>query len=108
MCESDMVSFSALLSLPYRIVGLRCVGWGYVREIGNVFGRKGSRLVRDCRWVLMEDWMVGRSTVVSSKLQLLFSTTALRSRHCRAAHLANDVLANGSAACSCDEISQKV
>jgi hypothetical protein len=103
-----MVSFSALLSLPYRIVGLRCVGWRYVREIGNVFGRKGSRLVRDCRWVLMEDWMVGRSTVVSSKLQLLFSTTALRSRHCRAAHLANDVLANGSAACSCDEISQKV
>ena len=62
----------------------------------------------DFRLVLMGDRMVGRSTVVSLKLQLLFSTTALRSRLFRAAHLANDIVANGSAACSCDEVSQKV
>jgi hypothetical protein len=77
-------------------------------DLSDKVFEEGFRTVWDFRLVLMEDRMVGRSTVVSFKLQLLFSTTALRSRLVRAAHLANDVLANGSAACSCDEISQKV
>ena len=101
-------SFVAVPDCWLEVYGLGRFGDVGIIDLSDEVFEEGCRTVWDFRLVLMGDRMVGRSTVVSLKLQLLFSTTALRSRLFRAAHLANDIVANGSAACSCDEVSQKV